>query len=192
MRIAGLLLAAGAGRRFGGRKQLALIGDKPLVRCTLEALAAVLAEQPYIVLGAYRADIRPIVEDIAQVIDHSNWQKGLGSSIAYGVNTIEARQRYDGILISLADQFRLTSDDFNRLIERFDGDRIVAAHYAHSIGVPAIFPSTVFEQLKQLDADHGAKKLLVEMQQEIVTVLMPMAKLDIDVVGDIRPYSQLD
>jgi molybdenum cofactor cytidylyltransferase len=140
MRIAGLLLAAGAGRRFGGRKQLALIGDKPLVRCTLEALAAVLAEQPYIVLGAYRADIRPIVEDIAQVIDHSNWQKGLGSSIAYGVNTIEARQRYDGILISLADQFRLTSDDFNRLIERFDGDRIVAAHYAHSIGVPAIFP----------------------------------------------------
>jgi CTP:molybdopterin cytidylyltransferase MocA len=119
MRIAGLLLAAGAGRRFGGRKQLALIGDKPLVRCTLEALAAVLAEQPYIVLGAYRADIRPIVEDIAQVIDHSNWQKGLGSSIAYGVNTIEARQRYDGILISLADQFRLTSDDFNRLIERF-------------------------------------------------------------------------
>ena len=82
----------------------------------------------------------------------------------------------------------MTSDDFNRLIERFDGDRIVAAHYAHSIGVPAIFPSTVFEQLKQLDADHGAKKLLVEMQQEIVTVLMPMAKLDIDVVGDIRPY----
>jgi CTP:molybdopterin cytidylyltransferase MocA len=54
--------------------------------------------------------------------------------------------------------------------------------------VPAIFPSTVFEQLKQLDADHGAKTMLVKMQQEIVTVLMPMAKLDIDVVGDIRPY----
>jgi molybdenum cofactor cytidylyltransferase len=185
MRIASLLLAAGAGRRFGGRKQLALIDDKPLVRCTLEALAAVFAEQPYIVLGAYRADIRPIVEDIAQVIDHPSWQKGLGSSIAYGVNTIEARQRYDGILISLADQFRLTPDDFNRLIERFDGDRIVAAHYANSIGVPAIFPSTVFEQLKQLDADHGAKTMLVKMQQEIVTVLMPMAKMDIDVVGDI-------
>ena len=185
MRIAGLLLAAGAGRRFGGCKQLALIDDKPLVRCTLEALASVFAEQPYIVLGAYRENIRPIVEDIAQVIDHSNWQQGLGSSIACGVTAIEARERYDGILISLADQLRLTAGDFDQLIERFEGDRIVAANYANSHGVPAIFPATMFEQLKQLDAERGAKSMLVEMQQEIVSLHMPTVEIDIDTVADV-------
>jgi molybdenum cofactor cytidylyltransferase len=185
MRIAALLLAAGAGRRFDGCKQLALIDDKPLVRRTLEALACVFAEQPYIVLGAHRVDIRPVVEDIAQVIDHPGWQQGMGSSIARGVTEIEARERYDGILVSLADQFRLTPGDFDQLIERFDGDRIVAAYYANSHGVPAIFPATMFERLKQLDAERGAKSMLVEMQQEIVSLPMPTAEIDIDTVADV-------
>ena len=188
MHIAGLLMAAGAGRRFGGRKQLALIDNKPLVSRTLEVMAAVFTEQPYIVLGAHREDIRPLVADIAHVIDHPDWQQGLGSSIACGVAAIEARQSCDGILVSLADQFRLTPNDFEQLIERFDGDRIVAAYYANRPGVPAIFPAAMFEQLKRLDTDHGAKSMLVGMQQAIVSLPMPTAEMDIDTVGDIEQY----
>lgn len=186
MRIAGLLLAAGAGTRFGGCKQLALIEGKPLVRHTLETLSLVFNDQPYIVLGANREDVRPVVEDIAQVIDHSGWQQGLGSSIACGVREIVAWGKFDGILVSLADQLWLTSGHFDQLIEQFQGDRIVAAYYSASPGVPAIFPATMFEQLKQLNTDRGAKSLLMDMQREIVTIPMQTAAMDIDTRNDLE------
>ena len=123
MRIAGLLLAAGAGYRFGGCKQLALIEGRPLVRHALEALALLFDDDLYIVLGAYREDIQPQVEDLAQVISHADWRQGLGSSIARGVDEVEARGRYAGMLIALADQPRISTGDFGQLVERFDGNR---------------------------------------------------------------------
>ena len=43
----------------------------------------------------------------------------------------------------------------------------------------------MFEQLKQLDAERGAKSMLVEMQQEIVSLHMPTAEIDIDTVADV-------
>lgn len=190
MRIAGLLLAAGAGRRFGGCKQLFQIDGKPLVRHSLETLACVVDDPPHIVLGANRDKIRPVVKDIARVIEHPGWQQGMGSSIARGVEEIMVREQYDGILITLADQIRVTAAELRRLIEHFQGDRIVAAYYADSPGVPAIFPATLFERLIQLDADTGAKSILLEMQHNSVTVPISSAAVDIDVFDDVSLLSE--
>lgn len=184
MRLAGLLPAAGAGRRFGGCKQLLQIDGKPLVRHSLETLASVVSELPYIVLGANRQHIRPVVEDLARVVDHTDWQRGMGSSIARGVEEIVAREHCDGILILLADQWRVTPDDLHRLIEQFHGDRIVAALYADNPGVPAIFPAPMFDKLKQLQGEPGGKSILLEMQGNIVTVPVAAAAMDIDVADD--------
>ena len=38
----GILLAAGEGRRFGGPKQLARVGGRPLIEHALEALAELM------------------------------------------------------------------------------------------------------------------------------------------------------
>jgi CTP:molybdopterin cytidylyltransferase MocA len=42
--IAGLVLAAGAGTRFGGRKQLADLDGRPLLEHALEAMASAPVE----------------------------------------------------------------------------------------------------------------------------------------------------
>jgi molybdenum cofactor cytidylyltransferase len=86
----------------------------------------------------------------------------------------------------LADQLWLTSGHFDQLIEQFQGDRIVAAYYSDCPGVPAIFPATMFEQLKQLNTDRGAKSLLMDMQREIVTIPMQTAAMDIDTRKDLE------
>jgi CTP:molybdopterin cytidylyltransferase MocA len=185
MRIASLLLAAGAGHRFGGCKQLAPVDGKPLVRHALEALAPLFSEHLYIVLGAFGEEIRPRVEDLAQVISHGDWRQGMGSSIARGVAEIETRGSYAGILIALADQPRLTTDDFLQLVERFDGNRIVAAHYAGAPGVPAIFPAAAFADLRRLRGDRGAKSMLVDPNRQIDTLPLPAAATDIDTEADI-------
>ena len=185
MRIAGLLLAAGGGRRFGGCKQLAPVDGKPLVRHGLEALAPLFPGHLYVVLGAWRDQIRPRVEDLAEAIDHEHWRDGLGSSIAAGVTQIKSRGRYDGILVGLADQFRLTTDDYARLVDRFDGDQSVAAHYAGSAGVPALFASDRYPLLEQLRGDRGAKPMLQQLAAELITVPMPAAAQDIDTPADL-------
>lgn len=186
MRVACLLLAAGASTRFGSCKQLALLDGKPLVLHALERLAPLFDENLFTVLGAAREEIRPHAARLSRVIEHPRWRDGIGSSIARGVAAIEARLDCNGILIALADQARLTSDDYRRLAEHFDGNRIVAAFYAGNAGVPAIFPADQFSRLRKLNGDRGARSLLKKMRDEIVTVPMPAAVDDIDTIEDLR------
>lgn len=185
MRLAGLLLAAGGGSRFGGCKQLAPVEGKSLVRHALEALTPLFGGHLYVVLGAFRDEIRPRVEDLAQVIEHRRWADGLGSSIAAGATHIGRNGDYDGILLALADQVRLTTEVYAGLVERFDGDCIVAAHYAGGAGVPAIFPRDRFHLLERLDGDRGAKPILRQFSSELVTVAIPAAAYDIDTPADL-------
>ena len=57
--IGGIILAAGEGRRFGGAKQLAPLNGRPLIEHALEAMLAVPALDPVvIVLGAHADRIR--------------------------------------------------------------------------------------------------------------------------------------
>ena len=63
-----LVLAAGAGRRFGGPKQLALLDGKPLLQHVLELAAPY---NPLVVLGA-RADEIAATVDVANLADQSD------------------------------------------------------------------------------------------------------------------------
>ncbi|MDJ0958712.1 MAG: nucleotidyltransferase family protein [Arenicellales bacterium] len=185
MRIAGLLMAAGAGRRFAGCKQLAPINGKPLVRNSLEQLAAVTGTDTYTVLGAYREEILPSISDLTSVIVNADWEEGLGRSIAIGVEKIKGSNRYDAVLIALADQHRLRYQDYMQLINRFDGQRVVAANYDGYPGVPAIFPKNHFDRLCELEGDCGARKMLEKMQAEVEMLALTAALYDIDTTFDL-------
>ena len=185
MRLACLLLAAGRGSRFGGCKQLAPIAGKPMLVHSMDTLAPLFGQDLFTVLGAYRGEIEPVVGGMAHVITNLQWREGLGSSIAAGVRKIESLNRYDGVLIALADQVRLRQSDFSRLREGFDGERPVAAHYSNNAGVPAIFPRRLFGRLERLDGDRGARSILRRVEAELITVPMPMAAHDIDRRDDI-------
>ncbi len=189
MRLAALLLAAGEGRRFGGCKQLAPLAGKPLVRHVLEQLAAVFDSNLYVVLGARAEQIRPHVDDLAQVIEHGGWSRGLGSSIARGVGAIERSGTCDGVLIALADQPALSSTDFRQLLAEFDGRHVVATDHGDRTGVPAVFPAGWFERLRRLDGDRGAQALL-QSTRDIRTVALAAATIDVDRVADMAQFAE--
>jgi len=187
MRVACLLLAAGGSTRFGSCKLIAPIEGKPLVCHSLEALAPIFGNDLYIVLGGYRDQIQPLVVGRARIIENKNWRRGLGSSIAVGIASIKAMEKYDGVLVALADQVGLADSDFSKLLDQFEGDRVVAAFYANEPGVPAIFPQSMFVRLGQLQGDQGAKTILLDLDAGLVTVPMPVAEQDIDSIADIEP-----
>ena len=61
--IAGVVLAAGSGSRFGGAKQLAELDSRPLLEHALRAVEAVPAlERIVVVLGARAQEIRAGVD----------------------------------------------------------------------------------------------------------------------------------
>ena len=189
--LACLLLAAGNSSRFGGKKQLALIHGKPMVVHTLNQLKPLFQEALYIVTGASADEVKPYVSDLAHVIENDTWASGMGSSIAKGVSVVCDRESFAGIMIVLVDQVDLLCEDYQQLCDRFDGTKIVASEYNAVVGVPAIFPQSYFKQLLALDSDWGARQIIRQNADQVLSVPMPNAALDIDSKQDWLKFQQM-
>jgi len=62
---------------------------------------------------------------------------------------------------------------------------IAAARYAGSLGVPAVFPTSYWPQLRDLRGDHGAKQIVLAATA-VSWVDMPAAALDVDTPEQLR------
>jgi molybdenum cofactor cytidylyltransferase len=139
-----------------------------------------------VVLGANAADLAPLLRHSpASVIVNRDWSEGIGSSIRTAVMRLPPS--CDGVLIMLADQPAVTADDLRRLVEtwRRQQDFIVAAFYASTTGVPAIFPRTLFSSLTELRGDQGARALIHRHRDRVVRVPVSSAAIDIDTPEDL-------
>ena len=176
-----LVLAAGAASRFGSAKQLLNYRGRSLVQHCIDKANRLCPGRVFVVLGANQELIEPLISD-AKIIRNHDWQQGLGVSIAAGIDNIDPQS--DGLLILLADQVALTTDELNLLLDAFDGSNTVAAQYAGRRGVPAIFPPSLYAELKALSGDSGAKALLQRSDINITEIDLPNAAMDIDTPED--------
>jgi xanthine/CO dehydrogenase XdhC/CoxF family maturation factor/CTP:molybdopterin cytidylyltransferase MocA len=182
-----MLLAAGSSSRFGSPKQLADIAGRPMLARTLDTVLQLERRHPVtVVLGADAELLEPLVRNAsAHVAFNPDHAQGLASSIRVGL----AQAPFDarGALIALADQVAVTADDLRLLVSRWEQqpDRIVAALYDDTIGVPAIFPADLFRELAELQGDRGARVVLLRYPERVIGVPMPSAAQDIDTPGDL-------
>lgn len=180
--VAVLILAAGGSTRFGSPKQIAYFQGETLVQRCINSAGEVFPNSITVVLGAHYEKIEPSVTG-AQIAHNPLWQNGLGGSIAYGIEHIDAAA--EAVLILLADQIYISAKEIRLMVEAFNGDNIVAAKYSGARGVPAIFPRSSFAGLGGLAGDVGAKKLLAMTKVPIVEISLPQAAVDIDHVEDL-------
>ena len=176
-----LILAAGAASRFGSAKQLISHLGKPLLQHCIDKANTLCPYRVSVVLGANHQKIEPQISG-AKIIRNNHWQQGLGASIAVGVENIDPQS--DGLLILLADQIALTTEDLKLLLKAFDGSNTVSAYYASRRGVPALFPRSLYADLKLLSGDSGAKALLQRRDINLVEIALPQAAMDIDTPAD--------
>ena len=151
------MLAAGAGRRFGGPKQLAHVAGRPLVE---HALALVAAFDPLVVLGA-RADAIRAGADLggAEVVVAQDWEEGQAASLRRGV---AAAGDVDALLVVLADQPGLTPAVLDGTLARFDPAACDAVRpvFDGVPGHPVLLGRAVLAGVPALRGDEGAKGLL--------------------------------
>ncbi|CAA6805577.1 MAG: Unknown protein [uncultured Thiotrichaceae bacterium] len=195
--IAILIMAAGKASRFGACKQLQRFGDSNMLQKLVDEANAIFdpvtAQHTFVVTGCYHQAISERIEH-ANFIYNPHWERGLGASIAFGVSALSENQaiKYDGLVIVLADQIAIHTQQLTPLLRNFTGENIVCAYYAGTNGVPALFPRRYFTQLQALMGDKGAKRLLnpesKNTQLEIVSIRMPEAGVDIDTPDDFREH----
>lgn len=194
-RLAYVVLAAGASRRFGGCKQLATVdfSQTMLERCLDTALNLAPGEL-FLVLGA---EHQRIAETLAlaqrfprvRVLINDMWQEGVASSIRRTLLEM-AGQSYHGLFILLGDQIAITPEPLKRMRDLwFDNrDTIIASAYAQTLGVPAIFPACYFSDLLKLRGDQGAKWLIHQEAHNTVPFVLPEAQWDIDTERQLNDW----
>lgn len=155
MRLAAIVLAAGAGRRFGGGKMSALFRGEPLVRHAIRAARAAPVERVIVVrppgldIGHWQG-----APDVLSVEIESD---ALSTSLKAG---IAAAEGFDGAFVLLGDMPLVPHDVADRLATLL-GDHFAAVpRYQSKSGHPVLFAARAFPALATLAGDQGAGPLL--------------------------------
>lgn len=185
-----IVLAAGASTRFGSPKQLVRVAGRPLLHTALTRASEVTGSAVIVVLGSGAAELgASLKHSPGSIVINQEWREGLASSIRAGIARLPLTCA--GAMLLLADQPAVTADDLKRLAGtwRKQPQYIAAALYSGGMGVPAIFPRTLFRELAQLRGDVGARSLLRRHADRVVRVPMPSAAVDVDTPEDLLAIS---
>ncbi len=183
--IGGLVLAAGAATRFGGSKQLAELDGRPLVEHSIRAMTASPVGRVVVVLGAGAEQVIAAVEAHgADLIVCDRWDEGQSASLACGLAELS---ECEAVVVTLGDQPRLSSDAIRRVIAaRAEGVDAVRATYAGAPGHPVLLERRLFDLMRDVSGDHGARNLLLSV---------PTREVPCDDLGggeDVDTPAQLD
>lgn len=127
--VAGLLLAAGAGRRFGRPKALLELDGELLVQRGARLLAAGGCDPVLVVLGAAAEQVRRLAPDLTTVVA-ADWETGMGASLRAGLEAL-ARGPAQACVVALADQPRVGAQAVARLVDAWrEGADAAVATYA--------------------------------------------------------------
>jgi molybdenum cofactor cytidylyltransferase len=183
--IGGLVLAAGAATRFGDSKQLAVLDGRPLLEHAIRALVASPVERMVVVLGAGAEQVSAGVDPHgATMIVCQRWEEGQSASLACGLAELSD---CEAVVITLGDQPRLSPEAIRRVIAaRGEGVDAARATYGDVPGHPVLLEQHLFDRMRDVSGDHGARNLLLSVH----TVEVPCD--DLGGGEDVDTPAQLD
>jgi CTP:molybdopterin cytidylyltransferase MocA len=115
-RVAAVVLAAGAGSRFGGGKLLATLEGRPVLQHVLDRLRGAGLDDVVVVLGADADEVeRSIDLGAARPVRNPDPSRGLSSSLQVGVGALA--EDVDAVMIVLGDQPRLPARAVRALLD---------------------------------------------------------------------------
>jgi molybdenum cofactor cytidylyltransferase len=188
---AGIILAAGASKRFGQPKQLLKLKDKYLIEWIIDASLASKLEKAILVLGHSHQTIMQVLAKKAchsdlKVVINPNYKNGQSLSLKIGLSNVE--QAFPSVMFLLGDQPMVDSTTINHLLETFwssEKDICVPKHRGKK-GNPTIFGQGFYPHIKDIEGDIGARQLIEEYPDHVLEVEIqnPLCFFDIDTEQD--------
>ena len=187
-RIAVLILAAGSSSRLGRPKQLLPYNDTTLLGHIIRECNDSKLGEVIVVLGSKAEEIASHVDNKScRIIENTDWQNGMGSSIAYGISQLDD-QSLKGVIIVLSDQLYFQKEllrEIVRVQERTQA-KIVNSDYGSSQGPPVYFHYSLFHELVELKGEKGAASIIKTNKESSTRVSFPHGDIDIDVPTDLE------
>lgn len=168
--VAGVLLAAGEGSRFGQPKALVELNGRTLAERGVGLLRAGGADPILVVAGAV-----PLELDGTLTVDNPQWRTGMGSSLRAALQALtEARRSREisAVVVALADQPLVGAEAVARLIAAYRGGASVAvAAYDGQPRNPVLLARKHWpEVIATATGDQGARTFL-RTRPELVTLV---------------------
>ncbi len=187
--IAGLLLAAGRGRRFGGAKQCAKLPDGRTLlyasacqmRAAIDDVTIVVSENP--VVMDHAADVARELD--CRFVVNARTDQGMATSIATGV---QANPGAAGWIIGLGDMPLVKTSTIAGVAAVLAQRRaIVVPSYQQQRGHPVGFGRQYADELKLLDGEAGGRNLLARHHADVTVIAFddPGVVFDVDVLADL-------
>ncbi len=186
---AGLLLAAGAGRRLGGPKALLEVAGERFVDRGVRTLRDGGCAPVLVVTGA-----APVEVIGAVVVPNPDWRDGMGSSLRAGLAALPPG--CPAVVVALVDQPGVTAAAVGRLVAAHrDGASIAVAAYGGAPRNPVLFAKEHFAAAAEAaTGDRGARDLL-RAHPELVTLVEcgdVASPDDIDTPADLIAYESFE
>jgi CTP:molybdopterin cytidylyltransferase MocA len=195
--VAGLLLAAGGGRRLGGRpKALLPYEGRPLVEHAVRVLRAGGCGPVHVVLGAAADEVAEAADlSGCVVVRNPRWEEGMGSSLRAGLASLAASgEAPAAALIGLVDQPGVGAAAVARVLAAGGRGEALASALASAVyggrrGHPVLIGAARWAGVAGgATGDRGARTYLREHADQ--TVLVECGDIgdpaDIDTPADLR------
>jgi nicotine blue oxidoreductase len=185
VRVAGLVLAAGAGVRFGGPKAPFVLHGERLVDRAVRVMRDAGCEPVVVVLGAWVGEVPDAV-----VVVNDEWPEGMGSSLRTGLTALDLMPAIDSlpavhsVVVTLVDLPGLTAEGVRRIVDL--PASIVAATFDGERGHPVKFAREHWAEIIAVArADEGARRFLAG-RSDVVRVEIGDVAAGADM--DTNPY----
>ena len=158
MRVAGLVLAAGGGSRYGSPKALVRLRGRLLVERAAELLAAGGCDPVVVVLGAAADQVLAaarLPRTGVRTVVNPDWPTGMGSSLRVGLAAVPAEA--EAVVVTLVDTPGLGPESVRRLIAAGGPHGAAQATYGGRRGHPVLLGRTVITEVAAAaTGDRGA------------------------------------
>lgn len=182
--IAGVLLAAGAGKRFGADKLTAQLDGRTLLDracgAMLDAgLHPVLAVVRSGFAGALPAGVLPVLND--------RWRSGMASSVQAGLAALDGRPDVGAAVVAPADQPWCGAPVYRRLVDAFrdSGERVIVAAFDGELRNPVLVARDRWGLASGIEGDVGLSAVVRSLPPLVVECADVGSVADIDYPADL-------
>lgn len=163
---AGVVLAAGISRRFGGaNKLLANLGGKPVVRWVLDAALASRLGRVVVVVGHEYEAVRTAVDEMSDdgrllVVVNEHYAGGQSRSVVAGLTAVG--DGFSAVMYLMGDQPMVSRAMIDGLIEAMEksGKGLCYPTFKGKRRSPVVFSARYFPAILALTGDVGARAIV--------------------------------